>query len=255
MNSIPDLIQKLSSNPRVVGLIEYGNARHDAKEFNGDYDLIAILDEHDPDVESVHFFVGETPVDLNLRTLGEIRKMERCEGFEIVLIDGRIIHDPSGKLSQEIEALRKRHTASSPVPLSPGKIGGLRHGAKHTLDKLRNGRHANTTLERYLLHQCVYWALPQYFEIRGLPYRGERESLAYLRQNEPDLHDDFEQFYAASDFDAQLRLMRSIEEKVQAPIGGPWRDGESVTFGDQAKGEEILDQLLGDGEAEKETQE
>ncbi len=195
IQSIPALIQGLTCNPKVLGLIEYGNARYGDENIEGDYDLIAIVDERDPDVESVHFFVGEIPVDLNLRDLDEIKKMERCEGFEIILIDGRIIHDPTGELSQEIEALRKRHEASIPPPLSPGKIGGLRHGARHTLDKLRNGRHANTTLGRYLLHQCVYWALPQYFEIRGLPYRGEKESLSYLENREPELFRDFEHIF------------------------------------------------------------
>ena len=98
-----------------------------------------------------------------------------------------------------------------------------------------------------MLHQCVYWALPQYFEIRGLPYRGEKHALAYLRQNEPDLYDAFERFYATVDFASQARLARIIEETVLAPVGGPWEEGEVLAFGDQARGREIFEELFGSG--------
>jgi len=246
MNTIAELIQKLISSPDVVGLIEYGSARHQDEILRGDYDLVAVLQERSPDVDSLHFHVRATPVDMSIRTLDDIRTMARAEGFESVLLDGRIIHDPSGKLAREIAALRQRHRASPAPSLSPSRIGGLRHGPKHTFEKLRAGRYASTTLGSYMVHQCVYWALPQYFEIRGLRYRGEKHALAYLRQNAPDLHEAFEQFYAAADFERQVHFARVIEETVLAPIGGLWQDGELIVFGHQAKGRAVFRALLGD---------
>lgn len=246
MESIRELVEKLIGSPDVVGLIEYGSAQYQDRDIHGDYDLFAVLTERAPEVESLHFYVGDTPVDLNLRTLDEIRVIVRAEGFDSVLLDGRIIHDPSGGVSREIRALRERHQKSSSPTLSPRKVGGLRHGARHTFDKLRDGRHGSTTLGRYMLHQCVYWALPQYFEVRGLQYRGEKHALAYLRQNEPDLYDAFKRFYASADFDRQARLAKTIEEEVLAPIGGLWKRGEILAFGDQAKGREVFQKLFGD---------
>ncbi|MFC1736097.1 hypothetical protein ACFL1X_08260 [Candidatus Hydrogenedentota bacterium] len=245
MNSIREMIDVLQTNPSVVGLIEYGHARHEDECIAGDYDLIAILKERDPDVESIHFYVAGTPVDLSLRNFDDIRTFERAEGFESVLLDARIIHDPSGEVTGDLHVLRKRHEASAAPELSQEKIGGLRHGAKHTFDKLEKGRNAGTTLARYMLHQLVYWALPQYFEIRGLEYQGERRALAHLEQNKPELHDAFEKFYATADYETQLDLARTIEEMVLEPIGGLWRDDEVVTFGDQIKGKRIYGELFG----------
>ncbi len=73
MRSIPELIEKLVSNPGVVGLIEYGSACHQDVNILGDYDLFAVLKQRDPDVESLHFYVGSIPVDLGLKTLDDRR--------------------------------------------------------------------------------------------------------------------------------------------------------------------------------------
>ena len=245
MKTIKQMIKRLKDHPAVVGLIEYGGAQHRDKSIPGDYDLFAVLATPAPEVESLHFHVGGIPVDLNLRTLDEIRAIDRAKGFDLVLLDGRILHDPSGEVSREIRALRERQEKLDAPGLSPGNVGDLRHGPRHTFDKLRNGRHSSTTLGRYLLHQLIYWALPQYFDIRGLPYRGERHALDYLQQYEPALFEAFEGFYASVDFDDQVRLANIIEESVLAPIGGLWRKGEVLAFGDQVKGKEIFEQLFG----------
>ena len=121
----------------------------------------------------------------------------------------------------------------------------MRHGAKHTFDKLREPRDLPLTLKRYLLHQCVYWSLPQYFEIRGLQYKGEKRGLAFLRENEPDLYHRLEEFYATTDPGEQARLARAIQEAVLSPVDGLWGDRELLTFGDQTKGKEVFRLLFG----------
>lgn len=245
MDTLADLIRKLTDHPEVVGLLEYGNARHQDETVYGDYDLFVFLRECDPEIESLHFYVGTIPVDLNLRTLDDIRAVTRVEGFESVLLDGRIIHDPSGEVFLEIEALRDRRRQSPTPAFSPDKIAGLRHGAKHTFDTLRDGRQASTTLGRYMLHQCVYWALPQYFGLRGLEYRGEKHALPYLRRSDPELYDLFDWFYVTVDFERQVDLARQIETRVLAPVGGPWQDGEVLVFGDRKKGLALFRRLCG----------
>ena len=121
----------------------------------------------------------------------------------------------------------------------------MRHGAKHTFDKLRGGRDLPQTLRQYMLHQCVYWAVPQYFEIRGLQYRGEKYGLAYLCENESGLFHCLEAFYATTDPCEQAQLAHSIQEVVLAPVGGMWKYRELLTFGDQRNGEEAFQILFG----------
>jgi len=245
MNSISETIEILRSNPVVAGLAEYGSASYLDERIDGDYDLLVITNTCVPDVESLHFYVEDTPVDLNVRALEQIGAMSRADGFDSILLDARIIHDPSGQVGQALHELRGRHLATPRPTIKQDRLAAMRHGAKHTFDKLREQRDLPLTLKRYLLHQCVYWALPQYFEIRGLQYRGEKHGLAYLRENEPDLYHSLEAFYATTDPCEQARLARSIEEAVLAPVGGLWGDGELLTFGDQSKGEEVFRLLFG----------
>lgn len=245
MESIKNLIKKLTSNPKVVGLLEYGGARYQDEEIHGDYDLFVFLTAHEPDVESIHFYIDSIPVDLNLRTLANIQAIQRVEGFDMALLDGRIIYDLSGRLETEIRALRERHEKSDVPELSQETIGVMRHGGRHTMDKLRNGRYASTILGRYLLHQVVYWALREYFSTRNLPYKGEKRALNYLRMNEPELYDYFEQFYNKVDFDQQMQLAKVIDEKALEPIGGTWKDNEILTFGNPVMGQKVFKELLG----------
>jgi len=246
VSSVSETIEILRGNPMVAGLAEYGSASYLDARIDGDYDLLVITSTCVADVESLHFYVANTPVDLNIRTLEQIRALSRADGFDSILLDARIIHDPSGLVRQALQDLRARHLATPNPALSQDRIAAVRHGAKHTFDKLRERRELSTALKRYLLHQCVCWALPQYFETRGLQYRGEKHGFAYLRENEPDLYDHLEAFYATTDPCEQARLARSVQETVLAPVGGPWRDGELLTFGDQSKGEEAFRLLFGD---------
>lgn len=246
MKSIPDMVEVLRGSPWVVGLAEYGSASHADEAICGDYDLVVIVAAGFPQIESLHFQVGGIPVDLNVRSLEQISAMSRADGFESILLDARAIYDPSGEARKSLADLRERHHRSPRPTMEQARIAGMRHGARHTFDKLKDGRDMPLTLSRYLLHQCVYWAVPQYFEIRGLPYRGEKHGLAYLSEHEPRLFQHLEEFYATTDPGEQERIARAIEEAVLAPVGGLWQDGEMLTFGNGSRGEEAYRLLFGE---------
>ncbi|MFH1680567.1 MAG: hypothetical protein ABIH26_07975, partial [Candidatus Eisenbacteria bacterium] len=139
MRSVTAMIDALRRNPEVVGLMEYGSARHSDVEIHGDYDLVVVIEEGDPEVESLHFFAGAVPVDLNVRSLDDIRGTRRAAGFDSIMLDGRIIHDPSGRLAREIEELRKRDAEAGAGQWSID-APGMRHGHRHILDKIRDRR-------------------------------------------------------------------------------------------------------------------
>ena len=246
MNSIRQMVDALRNNPEVVGLMEYGSAHHSDEEIHGDYDLVVVVEERDPEVESLHFRVGGVPVDLNIRSLGDIRDMRSAVGFDAILLDGRIVHDPSGRLAEEIQALRQRD-GEAPRQQSKPNVPSMRHGHRHILDKVRDRRESMPTLSSYLLHQGAYWLARQYFEIRNLEFRGDKHALEFLREHEPVIFTSLERFYRITDHAEQTELFRSMAEAVLAPVGGLWRDDEVLTFGDQKKGRALFRRLLGEG--------
>ena len=243
MNTIDEMIYALRNNPEVLGLIEYGSAECSDNEINGDYDLIVVFKQRDTEVESLHFHIGEVPVDLNIRSLEDIQDTWCAAGFDSIWLDGRIIYDPSGKIKQEIEELRQRN-AETPRKNHNLNFTGMRHGARHILDKIRNRQESMTTLSSYLLHQGMYWIVPQYFQIRNLEFKGEKDALEYIQKHEPKMFQSITEFYKTTEKTRQTNLFQYVAETVLEPVGGLWNKDEVLTFGNQKKGRELFDKLF-----------
>ena len=250
MQSIEHMIAVLTDNPEVLGLLEYGSSSVGDARMLGDYDLLVFMNHKAPQVESLHFYVRGVPVDLNIRTLDEIRKMPRATGFDQVLLEGRIIHDPSGSLAQEMQRLRERQQ-QAPLEKTPDETFAItRHGAKHIFDKVRGRLDSDPTLCAFLLHQNVYWLIRNCFSVRNMEFKGEPYTLEFLQQHEPETYRLIERFYTAGNLQQQLELALSIAEAVLAPVGGMWRDDEVLTFGDQKAGREMFERLFHRGGTE-----
>ena len=137
MKSIDEMLSLLKSNSNVLGLVEYGSSSHEfVKEEMGDYDLFVMLKDKTDYIESLHFRISAIPVDLNIRSIQEIQKLKYLEGFEIALLEGRIIYDPTKKVAQAIKELGKRHVEFRPNSPSEHSIAFTRHGHRHVLDKI-----------------------------------------------------------------------------------------------------------------------
>jgi len=252
------MVQKLRDNPEVVGLLEYGSARCADETILGDYDLIAILKDKDPSVHGLHFYVGGVPVDLNLFTLDEIRELPSDADtfrFDSILVRARIIHDPTELVAQEIHDLKERLKgipAKTPITDS---FAETRFGTKHIFDKIKGRFESMPTLCAHLLHGNVYWLVQHYFHARGLDYKGEKHALEYLREHEGETYSYIEEFYATADLTRKAELCERIAEVVLRPVGGMWRDDEVITFGDQEKGRQMFQSLLGKQECCSEEEE
>ena len=109
----------------------------------------------------------------------------------------------------------------------------MRHGARHTFDKLKNRPEYPNVLKRFLLQQAVYWAVRNYFEVRDIPYYGDKQAFDFLRDNDPVLLENIDRFYATTVITGQSELADIIPEQVLAPVGGMWQDDEVLVFGDQ----------------------
>ena len=245
IKSIGLMVQTLSESPLVLGLVEYGSTSVTDAEVIAEYDLIVVLKHKHPNLESLHFYVDGIPVDLNLRSLDEIRTMQRAAGFESVLLDGRVIYDPGRRVLQAIQDLGERHRQMPPETMSAESIAFARHGTKHIFDKVERRIHSNPTLCAFLLHQNVYWLIHNYLALRGVEFKGEPVTLEFLRQNEPETYGLLERFYASRSLQEQLSLAISIAHQTLDPVGGMWRDDEVLVFGDAEAGQEMFVRLFG----------
>lgn len=237
MNSISDLCTQLKAHPNVAGLIEYGSrsavSTADHHSDSGDYDLIAILTTPVSPITSLHFDVGTTPVDLSLLALKELQILEAGSTFEAIVIGtGRVIYDPTGAVQAAQTRLTNLVTALPPDQLSPHDIAFIRHGHRHLLDKLNGRLTSDPTLCHMLLNTNIYWLLETYFRVRYHPFEGIKAALSYIQHQDSTLYELIEQFYRTTDLTDQVQLTEEITAHVLAPVGGIWRKGEILAFGE-----------------------
>ncbi|MCB9156134.1 MAG: hypothetical protein H6645_03345 [Caldilineaceae bacterium] len=248
-NGILGLVETLKQHPQVVGLVEYGSARFADNFDAGDYDLFVIHDEIQTEVESLHFYVdtafGHVPVDLNLRSLRYLASQNSLAGFESALLDGRIIYDSDGAVARRLVQLR----AEAPSPYTEHDIAFTRHGHRHVLDKVRGRLQSEPLLCRLLLNVNIHWLINSYFGVRGLPYQGEKHALAYLADNEPEIYALIGEFYKLP-VEEQIEQTERLTELVLSPVGGAWKTGELLAFGEgvadlQGQGQLLYKLLVG----------
>jgi hypothetical protein len=230
--SIEQMLARLKANRVVLGLVAYGSDHAADGYTQGDFDLFVILREKDPAVESLHFYVAGTPVDLNLLSLDQLRSLKREHGFAFfALLNGQVIIDRSDSLDYEIRKLRERASLNEPTHLSQHELAFIRHGHRHVFDKLRNRLESMPLTSRLLLHSNIYWLVVNYFQVRGLPYRGEKKALEYLKEFDPQVYAGLQDFYAAENLERQVEISRELSQRVLTPIGGLWRKDEVLAFG------------------------
>jgi hypothetical protein len=249
MQTIKKMIFALESNKDVLGLIEYGGLHKHDDFLTGDYDLFVILKSKDSDVESLHFYITNIPVDLNIGTLEEIKKLKFAKGFETALLEGRIIYDPTGKIETELQKLIQRHKQNKPKGMTEHAIAFSRHGHKHVFDKIKGCIEEMPLLCRLLLNANIYWLIETYFNVRNLQFKGEKRAIAYLEKNEPKIFRAIEDFYSAESLIEQVKISKKLTELVLSPVGGAWKDDKVLAFGEgtkdlQKKGRELFQKLF-----------
>jgi hypothetical protein len=234
MQTVDEMISALKRHPEVLGLVGYGSDHRADDYAMGDCDLFVVLDHKDPTVESLHFYVGSVPVDLNLITLDEIRHLDVTDGFHLVaLLDGRILHDPTSKVTSALEELRRRQKQSPLKELSEHAIAFTRHGHRHVFSKIKGRLNTMPVFCRFLLSTNIYWLIKTYFSVRGLVFKGEKYAIEYLQHHEPEIFEAMTEFYATHDLERQAKIAKTISERILAPVGGMWRNDEILAFGDK----------------------
>ena len=232
MKTVDALLRRLETNPNVAGLIRYGTDHQKDGYRVGDYDLFVVVSGWQPPVESLHFSVGETPVDLNLITLEVLSGLAPALSFpQLALGDAVLLFDRTGQVRPALTRLQAALSQTRLEAPSAHAVAFMRHGHRHLLEKVRGRLESEPLLANFLLGVNPYWLLESYFRLRQLPFYGEKRALAYWRQHEPEIYGVLEAFYGTADLKERLRLTERLTELVLEPVGGAWQPGEVLAFG------------------------
>ena len=224
-----ELIELLKRCPKVLGILEYGSGIHPG---GADVDLCVVVAHRPAGLESIHFWLGGgKTVDMNPRTLQELREggVAGLSGLDDVLREGNVLYERQPGLLAERE----------PRPETEGRQDHsfMRHGHAHVLHKLDHYKNRDPLLCKVLLCGATHWLLSAYTAARGLPYRGEKAALRAMCENDPALTADLEELAAGEQpLTERIEMLRRLTDRIPAPIGGPWREGEVLFFADAEDG-------------------
>ncbi|GGH78035.1 putative nucleotidyltransferase [Pullulanibacillus pueri] len=230
MESLQELVNSLIQNPNVIGIIRYGSRKLDDLSPGGDFDIVVISNMRPKGLESIHFDVGDIPIDLSLRRLEDLRRDQPLSPtIDPLLPKGEILFDRQGILNKEMEGIQTRWKMETSAPTEE-EMALRKFGHRHVLDKVRHRFESNPLLCHFLLSEDMYWKVISYFSVRSIPYEGESAALIWLKANDPKIYSLIEHFYALTDLSKKFQLSEQLTDLVLAPIEGPWKKGEILAL-------------------------
>jgi hypothetical protein len=219
----PALIDRLRRNPAVLAIIQYGGG---VCPKAADTDLCVVVTERPAGLESAHFWIGNGPVDLNVRTLDELKACNVDPGFDEELRRGEVLYEREpGLLDGALRPL-----ATDEAPLNPEGTTRTRFGYAHWLTKLVHYEDRDPLLCKVMLCGVVHGLLHAYCHARGRRYTGEKNALAAIEADDPALLADLETASGDADLYERIEAARRLAERFLDPIGGTWQRGEILFF-------------------------
>lgn len=67
-----------------------------------------------------------------------------------------------------------------------------------------------------------------YFQFRKIPWRGDKEAIKYLMQNDTAFLGLIKSFISEQDNSRKIELYTQIAATVTAPVGGLWQPGDTA---------------------------
>ena len=248
--TLPDLLNHLQTHPYVVGLISFGSSSDSVTLTTGDYDLFVVLSQIVPAVRSLHFCIGDLPIDLNLITLDDLEQLTPADYFRwLTLCEGQVMYDPSGVVAPACARLHQQ-VIQDIVPLSEHAIATTRHWHQHMLDKARGRMDGLPIFCHYVLSANMTQLVKNYFRIRALPFYGETRAFLFLRTHEPIAFAILTEYLQSVDLAQKIDLLTQLCEQILAPIGGLWCHNEVLAFDTdtssnlQAQGRQLFEILF-----------
>jgi len=228
-----EIIQRLASSSRVKGIFTTGTTASQLHAAS-DIDVVVLLDENKEKIKSLyttieHRFADIFFFDLDFLHALQEKKEVSANSFDGMfcewLTKGAIQYDP-----QNILASYKKHIQEKPphmhltelekrdawVKINYNYIANLRY--YHSQDTLYHA-----ALELRLLYSVIE-LITAYFSFRSIPWRGEKNAVAYFKKNDPEFFSLFKKYTSSITLDEKIGTYQELYIKTFFGEYTPWPD-------------------------------
>ena len=228
------LVEHLKASQNVDGLLFLGSTGQSTLNAFSDRDLLIVLNERDPSITNGTVFCDDILVDLVIVTRKQIEDLIITEPGSISLSDSRasffnwvlsgiIVLDRCGCLVLLRDTLRRN---KSMPKLTEGEAVSR---SDHTIYNLAQTQRMSGSPDPFYQQAVDLKMLRQlsdlmvdYFNLRGLPWRGEKEAIRHWKSLDPGYIDLFMRCYWERCQAQRVRLYAELVKATIEPIGFRW---------------------------------
>lgn len=228
---LENVLTQLSRHPLVDGILLTGSTAKQTAHANSDYDMVCVMKNLPKNMLGITTFIEGKFAEVFLYSPEEVERVTNMkiidasakEGWIVHWVrSGRIIVDKSGRLGR----LKEKSTQ-----ISDGVTDTLTYQSWHRMNYnfVQNLRYFRTENELYLqaldirLSWSIVEVLTGYFNVRKIPWRGEKEALVWLREHDGDFLVLYQSFFTQINRSEKMRIYTDIVRVVLEPVDGMWQ--------------------------------
>ena len=232
------LVDRLCESHNVDGLLFLGTTGQPTLGPHSDRDLLIVLNERDLPITTGTVYCDGILVDLIFATRQEVEDLASREPASISPLDrrasffnwvpsGLTILDRSGNLAVLRDAILR--TQLRPRFSEGESINRADHAIYNLAQTQRMIASPDPVYQQAIDLRMLYQLSDltvDYFNLRGLPWRGEKEAIRYWQSSDPDYIDLLMRCYWEQDRAERVRLYGELVEATIAPVGFEWNAGD-----------------------------
>ena len=229
-------LARLSAHELVDGLALFGSRVGGAAFPASDYDLLILVSRvpvgifqmltHIDGRMADIVFVLTSQADRLLAGSGPVAANSNDGRFLLKMQTAQIVYDASGRLARAQELARRggwRAPSSYADQYSPWFW--LNHGLFHMKRMVQVHDPVYDTSVDLMLCASLNSVCRAYYQVRHLPWEGEKAATRYLQQYDVDYLALLRECLAAGDRARKLRLFEQLVAETLRPVGGLWAVG------------------------------
>jgi hypothetical protein len=238
--SLEEVVRRLAGHATVDGVLLIGSTGKDTLTPASDYDMIVVLAQMPAPLHVGVTLIDGRLSDLIFVTTQEIDTLLHAED-EVAhdtwqgrllhwFASGEIVVDRKGRLAQAKSKAQQVRTADLAGAGDRYRLWfGINYNVKQTQRMLLAEDSVYDTAVDLRLLYCLSELWSGYFQLRGLPWRGEKAAVRLLAEYDPAYLEKFRQCLAEPDRQCKVERYTELAALTLAPLGGLW-DGDSTAI-------------------------
>ncbi len=239
MMTLEEVVARLAGREAVDGIVIIGSANENELSPASDYDLVIVMSEMPAPLHVALTYIDQRLADIVFFTVAEVDQVlslaEPVDAVEWVgqlirwLQVGRIAFDRAGRLQR---AQRKVLAGQWLSPASESRVYQAWFRINYNVKQNKRMLASDDPVYRQALDMRLLYTIAEvvtgYFDLRRLPWEGEKAAIQYLAANDPEYLGLFQRCLAETDRVQSVQLYEQLAALSTAPVGGLWPDGATA---------------------------